>query len=136
MATFTQQQIRTSKNGVHLVQFQPDAGPLEVTVFQVRGRFVSVLSTRGELIKLNETASRLLIEGEYRPKRVTTVIVYYNNRGETYVGVRQGKLTDEQKSDAMDQVGIPKDPDELCEKAMAFHEIEDGDPDLRNIWDE
>lgn len=72
---------------------------------------------------------------------MVTVIVYYNGgSGETYVGVRPGKLTDEQKDAIYTELGYTPEEDEDVigtdrERSVAIHEFEDGEIDLHNIWE-
>lgn len=71
--SYSNTEIRSAKVGTHTIQFQPGCPSKVVTVTKVSGDFVTVeLGTGSEsdqtrhFVCLNRTASRKLIEGQYR----------------------------------------------------------------------
>ena len=82
---FTRDQIREAKDGSHWISFQPGTVPVETVVVRVRGPAIWVRIVihkipgsnppvfhrpTTQLIRINDTASRALMDGDYRTKRV------------------------------------------------------------------
>jgi hypothetical protein len=74
--TFSREQIAAAKQGTHKISWQPNGKPEECRAVRVKGDFVYVVpveasdrwSSNGKIqpVRLNGTASRLLIENRYR----------------------------------------------------------------------